>query len=238
MKNLLALFLFYPLILFSQEKVTWDYPIKPGSEEWCKIDNYFDRLELLNIPENILENITTKELVALCLQYPQMELAFTRNSSIEGISFLASMFNGFAELLSRADAGNELFEYYKKMGASQYSVLDKTEKVKHKMDFIIIELALSSPAVLTNMESKNRLELLKDTYKKYEEKSINWKKFYFEQISPNLLIMARIIEIDRPELKTRAGIKDGIDPFLKTGITHNPIFITNLTKQVSTFLKD
>jgi hypothetical protein len=40
MKFFLILLLFLPLISFAQEKVTWDYPVKPGSEEWRKIDDY------------------------------------------------------------------------------------------------------------------------------------------------------------------------------------------------------
>lgn len=105
MKKMILLFLIIPTLLFAQEDITWDYPVKPGSEEWLNISNYLKRLEQLNIPSNVLSEISTYQLVKTCLNYPQIELVFTRSNLIEGISYVSVHFNGFKELLKKKRCG-------------------------------------------------------------------------------------------------------------------------------------
>ena len=78
-KIILLLLLTISIVTLAQEPATWDYPIKPGSEEWLNIKDYSKRLELLNIPQDELTNISTNELVKICVDYPQMGLIYTKN---------------------------------------------------------------------------------------------------------------------------------------------------------------
>lgn len=52
-KIILFLLIVLPFFSFAQnEKVTWDYPIKPGSKEWLAVPDFLKRLDLLNIPDS------------------------------------------------------------------------------------------------------------------------------------------------------------------------------------------
>lgn len=235
-KIIIILLLALPVISFAQEEVTWDYPVKPGSEEWLSIRDYPKRLELLNIPTEIVTNISTKQLVKSCLNYPQIELIFTRNDLITGISYVSTLFNGFLELSRRKDAGTELMRRYQSFEPFDYQTMEKSAQIRYKKDFIIIELLLSSPVILKNMNKMERIELLKESYKMYEAKAKYWDKFYSEQISPNLLVMARILEIDEPAIKNRSEIENNMNVLLDTGITHDTAFVTELINEVIIYL--
>lgn len=212
--------------------------MKPGSEEWLATNDYSKRLDQLNIPTNILSKINTKQLVKICLNYPQIELVFTRNNLIEGISYISTNFNGFAELFNRGDAGIELLQSYQSFNPSNYKMMGESGRIQHKMDFIILEMILSSPVILNNMNKEERVELLNESYKMYEEKADYWDKFYLEQVSSNLLIMARILEIDKPSIKDKNEIKKDMDILLKSGTTHNSAYVTALINEVDSYLNN
>jgi len=121
MSVLLFLFLFLHNVACSNviaeptEGCVWDYPIKPGTEEWNNTD--FDQIEpLLQVPEHILQCITTENLVLLCLRYPLMIIYWTAFDNY--INFLDYRlfgyygFNGTKELGTRENAINYLCDQY------------------------------------------------------------------------------------------------------------------------------
>jgi carbonic anhydrase len=69
MKNLLIIFGFF-IVSFAamaqEKKVAWDYPVKPGSEEWAAFTTGLQMQKVCQIPENILEQLSTNELVVIC----------------------------------------------------------------------------------------------------------------------------------------------------------------------------
>ncbi|HYQ57112.1 MAG TPA: hypothetical protein VEP89_07170 [Draconibacterium sp.] len=238
MKKIVIILLFaLPVVSIAQkDELTWDYPVKPGSQEWLRVENYFQRLELLNIPDDILSKLSTKQLVKICFEYPQIELIFTKDNILNGISFVSVHFNGFIELSRRKDAGKELLRFYSNFDPNDYITEDKQGKIEHKKDFIVMELMLSSPVILRNMNEVERTELLNVAYNMYEEKAKYWDKFYSEQISPNLLIMAQILEIDEPSAIIKSEMKDEMEILIQSGITRNAEFVTALINDVNEYL--
>lgn len=51
-----------PVFIFGQ---TWDYPVKPGTEEWKKLKTGKEKNEACQIPENVLKKISSHELAYL-----------------------------------------------------------------------------------------------------------------------------------------------------------------------------
>lgn len=238
MKKIILLLLFaIPIISFAQnQKATWDYPVKPGSKEWLKVDDYSKRLQLLNVPEDILLKLNTKELVQICLKYPQMELIFTRNDILSGISYVSTLFNGFIELSKRKDAGTELLRIYKDLNPDNYATANLKEKISHKKNFIVMELLLASPVILRNMEKEERVDLLNVLYNKYEEKAKYWQQFYYDQISSNLLVMAQILKLDKSSTIDDIEYNKKVDILLRSGEINDPEFVSIFTKNVANYL--
>lgn len=101
--------------VFSQNQYTidtpYEYPAQPGTEEWSALDGRSEKAEACQIPEEILENMTTEALVYTVLNYPFMIDIYAYNYySEEGDSYLLAMesiateFNGLQELKQRPDA--------------------------------------------------------------------------------------------------------------------------------------
>lgn len=55
------------LLANAQEKLVWDYPVKPGTEEWNQLSNHQEMIDICQIPIDILQNISTKDLLKYAL---------------------------------------------------------------------------------------------------------------------------------------------------------------------------
>jgi len=55
------------LSLNAQETITWDYPIKPGMKEWATLKTGKQKVEVCQIPLDVLKTIGTKELAAVII---------------------------------------------------------------------------------------------------------------------------------------------------------------------------
>lgn len=87
----------------AQNSIIWDYPIKPGSEKWKSFQSHDEMLKVCQIPEDILKKIPTKDLLKICMNYPLSLDLFVYSSVLEGFERTTERFNGFRELLQRAD---------------------------------------------------------------------------------------------------------------------------------------
>jgi len=93
------LFFLIPLICYCQEKTgAYEYPVKPGMPEWKEILSHKERVKACQIPETMLTNMTTEDLIETCLNYPIFNEMWFYNSMLDGFEIAAKNFNGFQEL--------------------------------------------------------------------------------------------------------------------------------------------
>ena len=114
MKRLLlfSFLIFLPFATYAQKKLQWDYPIKPGTEEWNKLESNKAKVGVCQIPEDVLRDTSTNDLMTLCLQYPLLYDVFAFNNANDGLRKLFADFNGIRELANREDAITGLQEQY------------------------------------------------------------------------------------------------------------------------------
>ncbi len=164
-------FIAVPLTSFAQEKVTWDYPVKPGSEEWKALKNQKEKLDICQIPESILENISTISLLNLCFSYPLVYDVLAFNSIQTGMNEFKKNFNGINEFLQRKDAANLLVEKYSKIQPRGYDKnWNDIQKGYYSLEISIIELFLSQDEIINKMTLTEKQDLIKELLKKLEEK--------------------------------------------------------------------
>lgn len=198
-KILLTLVLtFYLSMIFSQEKKTWDFPVRPGSSEWENLLTFEDKLNAYNIPEDILYEMKTSDLVKSCLSYPELRLIMTRNSFQDGYNYLKTIFNGFNELENREDAGKELLKVYKKMDPGAIKNINiPAERGRYIFKFIYIEILLSQNKTIANIDKKNKKELIAVTLLNYEKRDKMPEHFSTFGKMSSTLILGRILEHDQ-----------------------------------------
>lgn len=202
----LLLLITIPLFSLTQEKVIWDYPVKPGSVEWKKLTSYQDRLNAYNIHGDILKRISTEELAKTCLNYPEFRLIFTRNNMQKGYDYIRTKFNGFRELESRSDAGKELLKLYKNYNPDNFNKKSTNLEIGNFIvKFTYIELLIAQNEILKSFNDEESQELLLQCCKKYKGKK-NLQSYYgIIGLKTTALILARNYKADLSKIKSRFG---------------------------------
>ena len=172
-------------IVFGQESETshadsisdvYEYPIKPGTLEW-KQCSHAEHLEMLQIPDAVLNTISTAGLLKTCLDYPFISDIHAYDNYQLGLRNVINGFNGLQELLTRAEAGRLLVkEYFKHNPNDLNPDWSITERGGFKIQYKNLEMHISQHEILTMFTQKERLELLEDCLSKYSDKV--WDEAY------------------------------------------------------------
>ena len=96
-----------------QRELPWDYPVKPGMEEWDQMKIRQERLDACQIPDDVLSSLSTEDLTDICMENPLLITFVFRYSLYDrGLDTLFKNLNGFRELFKREDALRGLLNWY------------------------------------------------------------------------------------------------------------------------------
>ncbi|MDR1455246.1 MAG: hypothetical protein LBJ01_06310 [Tannerella sp.] len=93
-------------------ELPWDYPVKPGTDEWVQLGGYDERAGVSQIPDSILPGLSTADLTDLCLNYPFLYDASGFHDRTLGLDALFANFNGIRELYTRKEISAYILKYY------------------------------------------------------------------------------------------------------------------------------
>ena len=173
MKYLLIKFLIMTsFVLYAQQsELAWDYPVKPGMEQWKKFKSVDEMYQACQIPVNFLKQLDTESLVEICLNFPAPPLFPIFNTPKHAFMEFYSNFNGIRELFERRDAGRYLLKKYSEMSLSEFNpqwpLYRQGQFISH---YKFIESILSQTQILTSLGSVGRNSLLKESIRKMDEK--------------------------------------------------------------------
>jgi len=148
MKNLfLIFFILVSFALKAQNNIVkWDYPVKPGMEEWKKFQSNEEMVNACQIPEKVLSSLSTEELTELCLQYPLIHDIFAFNNLNSGLDKLFNDFNGIRVLYQRNNVLSCITNRYA-LKVQSFSFLDRINTDYKKGEFMatvsLLEVLLS-----------------------------------------------------------------------------------------------
>ncbi|MDR2231543.1 MAG: hypothetical protein LBE56_00300 [Tannerella sp.] len=163
--------LFFIFVVNGQEKAKWDFPVKPGTEEWKKFSSVAEMYATCQIPEEVLNQLDTESLMELCLNFPAPPLFPLFNSPEQAFLEYYSHFNGIKELFKRKDVGECLLRKYTSMNMNDFSFLwPLHEQGRFVSKYKFIEAILSQPQVISSFDGNVRKELLKEAVRKMDEK--------------------------------------------------------------------
>ena len=198
MKKIIILFSTLYLAIFStfgQEKIIWDYPVKPGTKEWATFETGEQMFNACQIPSDILSTISTEDLVTVCLNYPLFNDYMAFNDEREGVNVMIKKFNGLWELSKRKDGVKELIKVYTNfpiLSQIQKNITSKDYHIPYKLSFL--ELVLSDSIFLSQMDNLELGELKKIAVSKYADKLQNTNVYSLFSIKKSMLLAAEIIE--------------------------------------------
>lgn len=102
----------------------YEYPITIGSPGWDTLKNQ-ERFEVMQIPDSILQNISTWGLVETCFNYPLYGHFSVVNDIDSYINELSDSFNGLKELFVRSDVVKILLYSYRHLNVKHFENLIK-----------------------------------------------------------------------------------------------------------------
>jgi len=96
---------------FSDGYIGYRYPILPGMSSW-PYGNHQAMTNACQIPEQLLTNMTTDELLVTVLYYPLFGDIYAYDSLEMGYEVLKKQFNGLRELCNREDRYESMTHFY------------------------------------------------------------------------------------------------------------------------------
>ena len=108
----------------------WDYPVKPGMEEWKQFQTTEEMINAIQIPDNILFCLSTEKLTDLCLHSPLIFNAWAFNDLNQGLDQTFSELNGLRELFARKDAAKYLLKRYRANISSLSFLVDEDFEIE------------------------------------------------------------------------------------------------------------
>ncbi len=104
------------------------YPVIPGTDEWKELQTHEEMLEVSQIPDDILCQMTTEALVQTVLDYPLSLDMLLFDTYKQGFKAVYGGFNGLRELVDRKDSGSELLKRYKAISVPRNILSDEGSK--------------------------------------------------------------------------------------------------------------
>ncbi len=226
MKTKLLIILIIPLFSFAQNQ-TWDYPVKPGSEEWAKLSSGLEMLKVCQIPESILQTLSTRQLAEICLNYPLFFEHTASNDEREAIKSMIQNFNGLSELISRKDGIKELIRLYREVSFSGIKAKDVPYKT------VYLELLLANDGFINMADASDLVNLKEVLNTKYAYK-LKYPRTYSLYNIRKSLLLGSVIYLKqksinkRQSLSSESVIRDFVDNYDVT----SPEELTTISKLI------
>ncbi len=216
-----VLLLIYCFVLtaFAQQKSgVYKWPLKPGMPQWKELKTHDEMLEVLQIPAETLQKMTTNDLAQTCLNYPLFSDIWAFNSLQDGMERVIAGFNGLQEFLKRDNAGLELYAIYKTINPHNFEESwSNLQKGRYAAKFAKIEILLAQEAVLSSLKQNERFLLLKESMIK--QKAMQQCPMYDQNNQePNAYLMGKIVQKDNSALIDEVSRqKPNLQAFLQRG---------------------
>ncbi|HCS11667.1 MAG TPA: hypothetical protein DIV40_09450 [Clostridiales bacterium] len=139
-KNIAVFCIFCSILIFMvgcEKTITeaYQYPVVPGMEEWKKLKSLPEMAEACQIPEDILDCMTTEALIETVVNYPLFGNVFAYENRKTGLEHVKGYFNGLQELYERDDAIEKMETY---IGENFRNLEDFNEKFRKQFAELIL----------------------------------------------------------------------------------------------------
>ena len=221
------------LAVHAQErKSVWDYPVKPGTPEWASFTTGRQKWEACQIPQKVLDALSTKDLAEICLNFPLFFEYTVLNDERKGISLMIEKFSGLKELSKRKGGALELMGIYKNFPVLS-QIQDKASKdydTPYKLPFL--ELLLSDNAFIHQLGDQQIVELEKLVLEKYVGK-LEKSHIYCLYNIQNTFLLGAVVINKKNETAKAPQHQDIVKRFIANFRNADPLLLTEISKIIS-----
>ena len=144
----------------SSQTFSFDSITKP--EVWRSFQTLEEMQSACQIPDDVLPNLSTEELVQICMDYPLFGNYLAYDNETFGIKKVMAGFNGFEELKKRTDAAEKLLDRYANVNVMALNEDRVNAEIYPNLKLGYLEMILCSGEIesLYQGEALQRLENL------------------------------------------------------------------------------
>lgn len=185
--------------------------------QWESFDTHEQKLAACQIPDSLLNKISTTELVQICMEYPLLFDAFAFDTPLKGLKVVASRFNGFQELMKRKDNCLRIFNYLmdKDIRSIDFTGLSLEEEGRIVLNHMLCEYLLSFDDILTNATNEIKNEITRYAYNVMENKENRKQHFALGDLSSTTYLCVKALNGNPVQTRTAHSEPDD---FLDTGM--------------------
>jgi hypothetical protein len=143
---------------------TWDFPAKPGTEEWLNLHGTQERIDTCQIPKDKLSCLSTGDLTTICLNYPFLSTYIAFSDWRYGLDVQFENFNGLRELFKRNQ--HEVAEELLKRFRSKVLLIDEISLYEGKEDYFFTVMDMEVLFSRCQSQEKEILQWLVAWYEK------------------------------------------------------------------------
>jgi hypothetical protein len=192
---------------------SYTYTVTPEKtpEIWEKFTSLSEMIAACQIPDSLLQGMSTEGLIESCIQYPLYGNIVFYNSPLLGFRKMVSQFNGLHELYNRDDLPEKLISIYLSLDFHSLLVYESHPKVRLKW----LELFFTEEGLLEKMSFDQRTVLIKALYNNIN--IINDRYIQYFDVMTEIIIIGKILQIDSPEFASILNDNERMSKFISTG---------------------
>lgn len=147
----------------------YEFPVNAGDNEWLELETHGEMMEACSVPEEVLEDASTDQLLEMVLDYPLLCDIYAYDTVEEGVAVVASRFNGFEELMSRDDFEEVVLDRYIETDVDD-ATSNQEEIFTDVTEIVVLEDILAQEEVIESYSDKKIEELIEAVEEKTEDK--------------------------------------------------------------------
>jgi len=222
----------------AQEETKWDYPIKPGTEEWNNLTTEKARISALQIPENIITKMSTENLIDACINFPLFGYYSAFSTPQEGFNIMFSRFNIFNKICKKDSIGQYLVKIYEDAEMNGWRQMAyKFDNKYWTLKLTYLEYLIAQKEVISKLNQKDKVKLLKIAKTKFAQKGAHQSFNSIPGISPTLLLICRILYSDKV-LDDSILSNENFKRFLETGLLTDTEIIDEILNSAEIYLNE
>jgi hypothetical protein len=195
------------------------FPVVPGTPEWETLETHSDMLRATQIPQEVLDRMSTGGLIETVLNYPLLGDFLAYDNLQHGFDQVTLYFNGLQSLLSREDAGRELLTKYRAMDPTAINPdwsIEQQGEYDHL--FTYLEMLLAQHSILGSLSSSERRDLMVEASSKARLKAQRADIYGQFGMERTALIMGRALQLE-PQLRPQRSVENTyeLERFLREG---------------------
>jgi hypothetical protein len=179
------------------------FPVRPGTLEWGQLTSGQEKIDALQLPNNVLKNISTYGLVETCFDYPLLSSMMAFDTIQYGLERQILNFNGFHELVNRTDAARIMLSRYKQINPECIPQGGEIIAGDYSLSFVYNGMVQSQFIFIEYLTSIERRELIAKAVSNYNQMKLIGDPYGIINLKIEALQMSR------------AMIAERYDPFLK-----------------------